>query len=105
MVTHVCAAISRAHLCRTRVAWESAPRARWQFFTPESGAGGGGLIVASVLFGAAHLWFRGFPNWKWLAIASVLGWFCGRARNQAGSIRAAMVTHALVITAWRAFFA
>jgi membrane protease YdiL (CAAX protease family) len=66
---------------------------------------GGGLIVASVLFGAAHLWFRGFPNWKWLAIASVLGWFCGRARNQAGSIRAGMVTHALVITAWRAFFA
>jgi membrane protease YdiL (CAAX protease family) len=65
----------------------------------------GGLIVASIVFGAAHLWFRGFPNWKWLAIASVLGWFCGRARNQAGSIRAGMVTHALTITAFRAFFA
>jgi membrane protease YdiL (CAAX protease family) len=65
----------------------------------------GGLIVASVIFGAAHLWFRGFPNWKWVAIASVLGWFCGRARNQAGSIRAGMVTHALTITAFRAFFA
>jgi membrane protease YdiL (CAAX protease family) len=64
-----------------------------------------GLIAASVIFGAAHLWFRGFPNWKWLAIASVLGWFCGRARNQAGSIRAGMVTHALTITAFRAFFA
>lgn len=63
-----------------------------------------GLIAASVLFGAAHLWFRQFPNWKWVAIASVLGWFCGRARNLAGSIRAGMVTHALVITAWRAFF-
>jgi hypothetical protein len=38
-------------------------------------------------------------------VAAVLGWFCGRARNQAGSIRASMVTHALVATAWRAFFA
>jgi membrane protease YdiL (CAAX protease family) len=64
-----------------------------------------GLIAASLLFGAVHLWFRQFPNWKWVAIASLLGWFCGRARNQAGSIRAGMVTHTLVITAWRAFFA
>jgi membrane protease YdiL (CAAX protease family) len=64
-----------------------------------------GLIAASVLFGSVHLWFRQFPNWKWVAIAGVMGWFCGRARNQAGSIRAGMVTHTLVITAWRAFFA
>jgi uncharacterized protein len=62
------------------------------------------LVITSVLFGAVHLWFRTFPNWKWVVIAGVLGWFCGRARNQAGSIRAAMVTHTLVITTWRAFF-
>ena len=62
------------------------------------------LVVASAVFGAAHLWFRQFPNWKWVAIAGTLGWFCGRARNQAGNIRAGMVTHTLVITAWRAFF-
>ena len=64
-----------------------------------------GLIVTSLLFGAVHLWFRQFPNWKWVLIAGTLGWFCGRARNQAGSIRAGMVTHTLVITTWRAFFA
>jgi membrane protease YdiL (CAAX protease family) len=63
------------------------------------------LILTSVLFGSVHLWFRLFPNWKWLIIAGALGWFCGRARNQAGSIRAAMVTHALVVTTWRAFLA
>jgi uncharacterized protein len=63
------------------------------------------LIVTSILFGAVHLWFRHFPNWKWVIIAGTLGYFCGRARNQAGSIRAAMVTHTLVITTWRAFFA
>jgi membrane protease YdiL (CAAX protease family) len=64
----------------------------------------GALLLTSVLFGAVHLWFRHFPNWKWVLVAGALGWFCGRARNQAGSIRAGMVTHTLVITAWRAFF-
>jgi membrane protease YdiL (CAAX protease family) len=63
------------------------------------------LAITSVLFGAVHLWFRQFPNWKWLIVAGIMGWFCGRARNQAGSIRAAMVTHTLVITTWRAFLA
>jgi membrane protease YdiL (CAAX protease family) len=63
------------------------------------------LVITSILFGVVHLWFRQFPNWKWVLIAAVLGWFCGRARNQAGSIRASMVTHTLVITTWRAFFA
>jgi membrane protease YdiL (CAAX protease family) len=64
-----------------------------------------GLLVTSLVFGGVHLWFRQFPNWRWVAIAFTLGWFCGRARNQAGSIRAGMVTHTLVITTWRAFFA
>ena len=69
------------------------------------GAGRTALILTSILFGGVHLWFRHFPNWQWVIIAGTLGWFCGRARNQAGSIRAAMVTHTLVITTWRAFFA
>jgi membrane protease YdiL (CAAX protease family) len=64
------------------------------------------LVVTSILFGLVHLGFAGkFPNWKWVLVATVLGWFCGHARNQAGSIRAGMVTHALVVTTWRAFFA
>jgi CAAX protease family protein len=63
------------------------------------------LLVTAAIFGGVHLWFRQFPNWRWVLIAGTMGWFCGRARNQAGSIRAAMVTHALVITAWRTFFA
>ena len=63
------------------------------------------LVLTSILFGAVHLWFKQFPNWKWWIIAGTLGWFCGRARNQAGSIRAAMVTHTLVVTTWRAFLA
>ena len=63
------------------------------------------LVTASVIFGLAHLWFRGFPNWRWAPLATVLGLFCGHARNQAGSIRASAALHALVVTTWRAFLA
>jgi len=63
------------------------------------------LAIASAIFGLAHLGFPGFPfpNWRWALVAGILGWFCGRARNQAGSIRASAVTHALVVATWRAF--
>ena len=63
-----------------------------------------GLLLTSAVFGLVHLPFRGVPNWRWVLIAATLGWFCGRARNQAGGIRAGMVTHALTIAAWRGFF-
>ena len=62
------------------------------------------LLLTSLIFGAAHLWFRGFPNWRWALLAGILGWFCGHARNQAGGIRAGVVTHALVVATWRGFF-
>jgi membrane protease YdiL (CAAX protease family) len=61
-----------------------------------------GLVLASVLFGVAHLAYR--FDWRFVALASVLGLFCGMAYLKARSIRAAMVTHALVVTAARLFF-
>ena len=57
------------------------------------------LLLSSLVFGLIHLWYGGFPNFRWVALTAVLGWFCGRARLMAGSIRAGMVTHALVVTA------
>jgi membrane protease YdiL (CAAX protease family) len=63
-----------------------------------------GLVIASLVFGAVHLWFRTFPNWRWALLAAVLGWFCGRARDHAHSIRAGMITHALAVATWRGFF-
>ena len=66
--------------------------------------GTAGLAVTSLLFGAVHLSFREFPNWEFAALAAVAGWFYGRAFIQGHGIRAAMVTHALVVTSWRTLF-
>ena len=64
-----------------------------------------GLIAGSVVFGLSHLTFRHFPNWRFAILATLAGLFYGWAYLRAGSIRAAMVTHAFVVTTWRVFFA
>ncbi len=63
-----------------------------------------GLLAAAVLFGLAHLPFRKFPNWRLAIVAAALGFFCGLSLLRARSVRASMVTHALVATTWRMFF-
>ncbi len=63
-----------------------------------------GLLVTSVIFGLSHLTFRYFPNWKFAVLAAIAGIFYGWAYIRAGSIRAAMVTHACVVTTWKVFF-
>lgn len=63
------------------------------------------LVLTSVLFGAAHITFPpGFPNWKFVILATAAGFFYGRAAQVGGGIRAAMVAHALVNVTWRTFF-
>ena len=65
-----------------------------------------GLAVASVLFGLAHVNFRhNFPNWRFAIVGGVSGVFYGLAFLKVRSVRAAMVTHALVVATWRLFFA
>ncbi len=59
------------------------------------------LLLTSAIFGLIHYRLRG---WPWVVVVAVLGWVCGRARNQTGGIRAGTVTHALVVATWRAFF-
>jgi len=59
-------------------------------------------ILASAAFGFCHLWFPpAFPNWKMAIAAAIAGWFYGKSYNEAGGIRAAMITHALTVTTWR----
>jgi membrane protease YdiL (CAAX protease family) len=62
------------------------------------------VAAAALLFGASHLGFRFFPNWRMAVLAAAAGWFYGRAFQQARSIRASMVSHALVVATWRALF-
>jgi membrane protease YdiL (CAAX protease family) len=62
------------------------------------------LVIASAAFGLVHLPFRYFPNWRMVALTAILGLFCGLAFLRARSVRAAMVTHALVATTFRLFF-
>ncbi|MCE5309481.1 MAG: CPBP family intramembrane metalloprotease [Acidobacteriales bacterium] len=70
-----------------------------------TGRGTLALVATSLLFGAVHLPFGAFPNWKFALIAAIAGWFYGRAYLKTGSIRAAMVAHALTNVTWKAFFA
>jgi len=63
-----------------------------------------GLIATSLIFGAVHLPYQSFPNWRFALLAGVAGIFYGLAFRQASSIRASMVTHALTFTTLRVFF-
>ena len=64
-----------------------------------------GLVLASCLFGLAHLSFGRFPNWRFALLGGAAGLFYGLAFLKARSVRASMVTHALVVTTWRMLFA
>jgi membrane protease YdiL (CAAX protease family) len=62
------------------------------------------VAVSALLFGAVHLWFRPFPDYRRFVTVVILGIFCGLAYWQSRSIRASMVTHACAIVTMRLFF-
>lgn len=64
----------------------------------------GGVALTALVFGAAHLPFRQFPNWEFAALAALAGVFYGVAFLEGRGVRAAMVTHALTVAAWRTLF-
>jgi membrane protease YdiL (CAAX protease family) len=63
-----------------------------------------GIGLASLLFGAVHLPYRNFPNWRFALLAAVAGVFYGLAYERGRSLRAAMIAHALVVTVWTVVF-
>ncbi len=62
------------------------------------------VILSSALYGCSHLWFHEYPNWRDAIVTTVLGVVCGVAYWRTGSVRAPMVTHALVATTARMLF-
>jgi hypothetical protein len=75
-----------------------------QWLTNWTGSAETGIILASAAFGACHLSFgRQFPNVRFAILVSIVGLFYGGAYRQGRSMRASMVTHALLVSAWRLF--
>jgi hypothetical protein len=60
--------------------------------------------VASVLFGFSHILHAPVPNWRYVLLASIAGWFYGRAWRNTRSLMASATTHALVDAVWRTWF-
>jgi membrane protease YdiL (CAAX protease family) len=63
-----------------------------------------GQILISCLFGLFHILHAPFPNWRYVVLATVAGWFYGSAFVKSGSLMASALTHAMVDTVWRTFF-
>jgi CAAX protease family protein len=63
-----------------------------------------GLIVASVVFGFSHIFHAPFPNWKYVFLATIAGFFYGRAWMKTSSLVPGVLIHALVDTLWHALF-
>ena len=57
--------------------------------------------VAAVLFGMSHIRHAPYPNWRYVIVATVAGWFYGSAYRHHRSLVASCATHALVDTVWR----
>ena len=56
---------------------------------------------ASVIFGLSHIRHAPAPNWRYVILASIAGWFYGWAYRKHRSLMASATTHALVDTIWR----
>jgi membrane protease YdiL (CAAX protease family) len=63
-----------------------------------------GQTIVACLFGLFHILHAPFPNWRYVALASIAGWFYGSAFRQGGNLIAPALTHAMVDTAWRTWF-
>jgi len=63
-----------------------------------------GWWTASVLFGFSHITNLGFPNWRYVILASIAGLFYGWTWRKTGSIFASALVHAGVDATWHFFF-
>lgn len=60
--------------------------------------------VVAVLFGCSHILHAPVPNWRYVLLAAIAGWFYGSAWRGTRSLMASATTHALVDAMWRTWF-
>jgi CAAX protease family protein len=63
-----------------------------------------GWWTASVLFGFSHITNLGFPNWRYVVLATIAGIFYGWTWRRTGSIFASALVHGAVDTTWHFLF-
>ena len=63
-----------------------------------------GWWTASVLFGFSHITNMGFPNWRYVILASLAGLFYGWTWRKTGSIFASALVHGAVDATWHFLF-
>jgi len=63
-----------------------------------------GWIGASILFGFSHITNMRFPNWKYVVLASIAGFFYGWTWRKTESIFASALVHAGVDVLWHFLF-
>jgi membrane protease YdiL (CAAX protease family) len=63
-----------------------------------------GWVLASVLFGFSHITNMGFPNWRYVILASIAGMFYGWTWRKTQSMFASAIVHALVDGLWHLLF-
>jgi len=63
-----------------------------------------GWWTASVLFGFSHITNLGFPNWRYVILATIAGGFYGWTWRRTNSIFASALVHAAVDVTWHFLF-
>ncbi len=74
------------------------------FLTRATNSDWAGWIGASILFGFSHIPNGGFPNWRYVILASIAGFFYGWTWRKTGSIFASALVHAGVDVFWHFLF-
>jgi membrane protease YdiL (CAAX protease family) len=65
---------------------------------------GAGWIVASIIFGLSHIANGRFPNWKYVLLATIAGFFYGYAWRKSRSIFPGALVHTAVDGLWFLLF-
>jgi membrane protease YdiL (CAAX protease family) len=63
-----------------------------------------GWCIASLLFGFSHITNNYFPNWRYVVLATIAGFFYGWTWRKTGSIFASALVHTAVDAIWHLLF-